>query len=219
VPNGRVYLSKSDMVTDSLRELISSGRLSPGIALRQQELADRFRVSATPIREAMRRLESEGLITFDAHKGATVTTPDLDETEENLLILASLESLAGRLAVEKVTDDELSEIEALHAKVAALSPASHRLHDLNREFHFRIYECAHSPTLLMLMRLLWRSFPNGPQAGRPHEERLEQHSRMLKALRARDANAIASVIEEHTLGSVEHLRRASEHVEGPAPRR
>jgi DNA-binding GntR family transcriptional regulator len=127
------------------------------------------------------------------------------------LILASLESLAGRLAVDKVTDDELAEIEALHARVAALSPASHRLNDLNREFHFRIYECAHSPTLLMLMRLLWRSFPNGPQAGRPPEERLDQHLRLLKALRARDAQEVASVIEEHTLGSVEHLRRASKH--------
>ncbi|MDP9233376.1 MAG: GntR family transcriptional regulator [Actinomycetota bacterium] len=204
--DGLVYLSKSDMVTAALRELISSGQLSPGMALRQQELADRFRVSATPIREAMRRLESEGLIAYDPHKGATVTIPDLDETEENLLILASLESLAGRLAVVKVTDEELSEIEALHAKVAACPPGSERLNDLNREFHFRIYECAHSPTLLMLMRLLWRSFPNGPQAGRPHDERVDQHSLLVQALRARDAKTVASVIEEHTLGSVEYLR-------------
>lgn len=205
----RVYTSKSDMVTDALRELISSGNLAPGASLRQQELAERFDVSPTPIREAMRRLESEGLITYDPHRGATVTVPDVDEVEENLLILSALETLAGRLAVAKVTDEELAEIEGLHREVIACDPEDERLKNLNREFHFRLYECAHSPTLLLLMRLLWRSFPNGPQVGRPHAERVAQHTRLLEALRHRDADGVAAAIEDHTLGSVEHARRYS----------
>lgn len=205
----RVYTSKSDLVTDALRELISSGELAPGASLRQQELAERFEVSPTPIREAMRRLESEGLVTYDPHRGATVTVPDVDEIEENLLILSVLESLAGRLAVKKVSDAELSEIEGLHREVVACDPKDDRLKDLNRAFHFRLYECAHSPTLLALMRLLWRSFPSGPQVGRPHAERVAQHARLLEALRKRDEDAVAAAIAEHTLGSVEHARRHS----------
>lgn len=203
----RVYTSKSDLVTDALREMISSGELAPGASLRQQELAERFEVSPTPIREAMRRLESEGLVAYDPHRGATVTVPDVDEIEENLLILSVLEALAGRLAVKKVSDSELSEIETLHREVVACDPADGRLKDLNRTFHFRLYECAHSPTLLALMRLLWRAFPNGPQVGRPHAERVAQHDRLLEALRRRDEDGVAAAIAEHTLGSVEHTRR------------
>jgi DNA-binding GntR family transcriptional regulator len=92
--------------------------------------------------------------------------------EENYRILAALEALAGSLAVSKMTNDDVTEIEALYRQVAACQPDDDRLAELNRQFHFRIYECARSPMLLLLLRLLWRSFPLGPQAGRPQQEAL-----------------------------------------------
>ena len=67
---GGKYVSKSEMVTDALRDLIIDRRLSPGTPLRQRELARQFDVSYTPVREALRRLESEGLVVSDVHKGA-----------------------------------------------------------------------------------------------------------------------------------------------------
>jgi DNA-binding GntR family transcriptional regulator len=182
----RNYVSKSDMVADALRELITDGQLSPGTPLRQRKLAEQFAVSYTPVREALRRLESEGLVVTDVHRGASVARAESEELEENYRILAALESLAGSLAVSKMTNDDFAEIDDLYQQVAACDPDDDRLADLNRRFHFRVYECARSPMLLLLMRLLWRSFPRGPQAGRPHAESVEQHAHLLAALKHRN---------------------------------
>lgn len=201
----RRYVSKSDLVTDSLREMISDGALPPGSVLRQRDLAERFEVSPTPVREALRRLESEALVVFDPHRGVTVATPSFEELEENHLILAALESLAGTLAVPRITDEDLDQITELHEAIARCAPDDRRAIELNRRFHFRVYECTGSPTLLLLMRLLWRSFPGGPQRGRPLRESIAQHASLLSALRARDADATAAVIKEHALGSIAYL--------------
>jgi DNA-binding GntR family transcriptional regulator len=207
----RNYVSKSDMVTDALRELITDGQLSPGTPLRQRQLAEQFDVSYTPVREALRRLESEGLVVTDVHRGASVARAESEELEENYRILAALESLAGSLAVSKMTDDDMAEIEDLYQQVAACDPDDDRLGELNRRFHFRVYECAYSPMLLLLMRLLWRSFPRGPQAGRPHAESVEQHAHLLTALRDRDEQQVAAAIRDHVLGSIRYLRTSQEH--------
>src|SRR5215470_1600286 len=201
------YVSKSDMVTEVLRDLITDRQLSPGTPLRQRDLAEQFDVSYTPVREALRRLESEGLVVTDVHRGATVAHTESEELEENYRILAALEALAGSLAVAKMTDGDLAEIEALYREVAACEPDDERLAELNRQFHFRVYECARSPMLLLLMRLLWRSFPRGPQAGRPHQESVRQHAELVGALTRRDEGQVAAIIREHVLGSIEYLPR------------
>lgn len=204
----RNYVSKSDMVTDALRELITDGQISPGTPLRQRQLAEQFDVSYTPVREALRRLESEGLVVTDVHRGASVSQAESDELEENFRILAALESLAGSIAVTKMTDEDMAEIEDLYQQVAACGPDDGQLAELNRRFHFRVYECARSPMLLLLMRLLWRSFSQGPQHGRPHRESVEQHAHLLEALKNRDEEQVASIIRNHVLGSIPYLRRS-----------
>jgi DNA-binding GntR family transcriptional regulator len=102
------------MVTDALRQLITDRELSPGTPLRQRQIAALFDVSYTPVREALRRLESEGLVVTDVHRGATVAGADSEELEEAYRILAALESLAGSLAVSKITEDDIAEIDALY---------------------------------------------------------------------------------------------------------
>jgi len=204
----RSYVSKSDMVTDALRELITDGQISPGTPLRQRQLAEQFEVSYTPVREALRRLESEGLVVTDVHRGATVARAESDALEENYRILAALESLAGSIAVSKMTDQDMAEVEDLYQQVAACDPDDEHLAELNRRFHFRVYECARSPMLLLLMRLLWRSFSQGPQHGRPHQESVEQHAQLLAALKDRDEELVATIIRNHVLGSIPYLRRS-----------
>ena len=201
----RKYVSKSDMVTDELRELITDRQLSPGAPLRQRDLAEQFDVSYTPVREALRRLESEGLVVTDVHRGATVARAESKEMEENYRILAVLEALAGTLAVSKMTEPDLTEIETLCRQVAGCHPDDSRLAELNRQFHFRIYACARSPMLLLLMRLLWRSFPYGPQSGRPHQESVHQHAQLVNALKRRDEEQVAAIIQEHVLGGIKYL--------------
>src|ERR1700761_4043388 len=135
-PRGK-YVSKSDMVADVLRELITDRQLSPGTPLRQRDLAEQFDVSYTPVREALRRLESEGLVVTDVHRGATVAHTESEDLEENYRILAALEALAGSLAVAKITDDDIADIEARYREVAACLPDDDRLGGLNRQVHFR----------------------------------------------------------------------------------
>lgn len=213
----RKYVSKSDLVTDALRELIIDRRLSPGTPLRQRDLAEQFDVSYTPVREALRRLEAEGLVVADVHRGATVARAESEELEENYRILAALEALAGSLAVSKITDVDIAEIEALFGRVAACDDDD-LIAELNRQFHFRIYECARSPMLLLLMRLLWRSFPRGPQAGRPHSESVRQHAQLVEALKRRNEHEVADIIRDHLLGSIGYLRNpADQESDGREP--
>ena len=205
----RGYASKGDIVTDALRDLIARGELAPGTLLRQREIAQRFEVSPTPVREALRRLESEGLVSYDVHRGSRVATIDLEEQEENFRILAALEALASSLAAAKVTDSDLDEIRRLEQAFAECSDGDAALKHANRDFHFRIYECARSPLLLSLMRVLWRAFPNGPQYWRPHGESVEQHHQLGAALAARDTDAAAEITRHHVLGSIDWMRTLS----------
>ncbi|MDX6410689.1 MAG: hypothetical protein QOE91_205 [Gaiellaceae bacterium] len=204
--NGVRYSSKGDIVTDALRDMIVRGELTPGTLLRQRQLAQRFEVSPTPVREALRRLESEGLVSYDVHRGSRVARLDMEEQEENLRVLAALEPLATSLAAEKLTDTDLDEIKVLERQIAECAADDPALKTLNREFHFRIYECARSPLLLSLMRLLWRSFPRGPQAWRPHAESVDQHAQLVAALAARDGERASKITEEHVLGSIAWMK-------------
>jgi DNA-binding GntR family transcriptional regulator len=203
----KVYLSKGDVVTELLREMITRGELPPGKLLRQRELAEYFNVSPTPVREALRRLESEGLVGSDLHRGSHVAAIDVDEQEENYVILAELEALATRLAVEKMTEDDLQEVRACELAFAQAAEDDPAAKDLNREFHFRIYECARSPLLLSLMRLLWSSFAHGPQLWRPHDQSVEEHQRLVASLAARNNDEAAAITREHVLGSIGWMRR------------
>jgi DNA-binding GntR family transcriptional regulator len=200
------YSSKGDVVTGTLREMIARGDLAPGTLLRQRQLAQQFNVSPTPVREALRRLESEGLVSYDVHRGSRVATIDLEEQEENLRVLAALESLATGLAAEKITDVDLNAIRVLEQRFAECEADDPTVKELNRAFHFRIYECARSPLLLSLMRLLWRAFPRGPQDWRPHQESIEQHANLVAALAAGDNELAADLVEKHVLGSIAWMK-------------
>jgi DNA-binding GntR family transcriptional regulator len=194
------YASKSDNVTSELRSLIQQGELRPGAVLRQRELAARFAVSPTPVREALRRLEAEGYVATELHREATVVGADATQRRENFLIMANLESLAAGLAAEKVTDDDLVEIGSLHDQLAGLSDGDRALADLNRRFHFRIYECARSPVLTLLLTLLWRSATAQlPPVMRPHHDTVHQHGLILGALRERSTEAAADHTRRHIM--------------------
>jgi len=201
-----IYLSKSDLVGATLRDLIIAGELTPGTALRQREIAARLAVSSTPVREALRRLASEGLVTYDAHRGSVVTEVGVGGMREKYEIRAVLDGLAARLAAPHVTDENMAELARYNDRLRRDDRLSaSEVNRLIRAFHFRLYELAHSPLLMSLVRLLWQSFPGVPRLFRPQEESLEQHSELLAALRARDAERAQLITEQHVLGAIPHL--------------
>jgi DNA-binding GntR family transcriptional regulator len=206
--SGSGYVSKTDMVAALIREQIITGELAAGEQLRQRDLAQRFQVSQTPVREAMRRLESEGLVIGDTHRGFTVVEPDDGPVEENFQIRAALESLGASLAARKIDAAGLARLEDLNNQMRALGDADRRGGDpryavLNREFHFTVYEYARSPLLLSLMRLLWTSLHGGPKVARTHAESARQHDVILAALRAADPAAAAAGTYQHIMGSLD----------------
>jgi DNA-binding GntR family transcriptional regulator len=195
------YVSKTDLVAALIRELIITGELAPGEQLRQRDLAQRFAVSQTPVREAMRRLESEGLLTCDTHRGFTVAAPDDGRLEENFQIRAALESLGASLAARKIDAGGLARLRALNDTMQKLAEEDPGYAELNREFHFTVYEYARSPLLLSLMRLLWASLHGGPQVIRTHAESARQHDQILSALARGDAAAASARTYEHIMGA------------------
>ena len=203
---GREYRSKADLVAETLRELIADGTISPGARLRQRELASLFQLSPTPVREGLQKLESEGLVHFDVHRGATVTALPLERLEEHLQILVVLETLAGELAASRMTPERVAELRAIAEEHASCAENDPRIRELNRNFHFCIYESADSPMLVTLLRFLWRSFPMGPQFWRPHEEARREHALIVEALSEGDVARTASLMHEHVVGSMEPIR-------------
>jgi DNA-binding GntR family transcriptional regulator len=201
-----VYLSKSNFIAALLRELIISGELKPGEQLRQRDLAERFGVSVTPVREALRWLESEGLVNYDAHKGSTVVQAEAGATREKYQIRAVLEGLAAFLAAPKISGSDIRELQAYNERLAEPDLSEGEVNDLNRTLHFRIYEMAGSPLLLALMRLLWQSFPQGPQIVRPREESVAEHKQLIEALKSRDAARAQAITQQHILGATAYLK-------------
>jgi len=196
------YVSKTDLVAALIRELIITGELEPGEQLRQRDLAQRFGVSQTPVREAMRRLESEGLLVCDTHRGFTVVAPDVGRLEENFQIRAALESLGASLAARKIDPRGLDRLRELNGRMRALADDDDPGYaELNREFHFTVYEYAHSPLLLSLMRLLWASLRPGPRVSRTHAESARQHDEILAALAGGDAAAASARTYQHIMGA------------------
>lgn len=198
------YSSKSDIVCAMLREMIISGELSPAEPLRQRDLAERFGVSQTPVREALRRLESEGLVVNDPHRGATVAESRQGLVHDNSLIRAALEPLGARLAAGAITEEQLANLRELNDEMREVETDDERYATLNRQFHFAIYEAAASPVLLSMMRLLWQAMPRGPKVTRGHAESVDQHTQLIEALGARDPDRAAEITHKHIL-STRHL--------------
>lgn len=200
-----IYVSKSRLVAATLRELIMTGDMQPGAPLRQRDLAEHFGVSPTPVREALRMLESEGLVTNDTHKGSTVAQPAEGGLQEKYYIRSALEGLAAGLAAPKVTSDDIADLAEYNRQLGHVRLSAAEFAEINQQFHFRIYEAARSPLLMSLLQLLWQSIPNGIQVSRPHKESFEEHNELLRALREGDGEAARRITEQHILGAVPHL--------------
>src|SRR5438876_1786748 len=113
--------TKADDLALALEEAIVSGEIAPGTVLRQEQLSEQFRVSRTPVREALRRLAALGLVSFVPNRGVRVRTLSRNELWEAFMVRAELESLATEIAARKMTDEALAELEACEKRFARLT--------------------------------------------------------------------------------------------------
>lgn len=190
----------AEVVAEALRRAILEGALSGGERLRQNELASQFGVSRMPIREALRLLETEGLVTAQPHRGYTVTQLSPEQLEEIYEIRTCLEAMAARLGVPLLRDDDLSALEGLYDAMRDASDVPTFLR-LNRAFHGRIYEASGRRRLCDLIDRfrdevepylrLYLSLVR--QDDRGHQD----HGAILEACRQRDGELAARRTSEH----------------------
>ncbi|WP_327584083.1 GntR family transcriptional regulator [Nonomuraea sp. NBC_00507] len=201
-------------VLGELRRAITTGRLRPGMPIRQDALAEELQVSRVPLREALKTLEGEGLVTYKAHKGYCVATLSLDDLREVYRIRELLEEEAVRRAVDRLTDADLDRLEAAQDEVEQAAEAGDVLAmaTANRLFHMTVFDCAGMPRLARLIRTLWdttdayRSMYYGDAGNR--ERVIKEHRATLDALRRRAADeavAMLNIHREHAVTELESL--------------
>src|SRR3954454_24144139 len=139
-------ITRAEELRLQLADEIVQGALRPGAPLDETEIAKRFNVSRTPVREALRQLAASGLIEARAHRGAVVARPSVDRLTGMFEAMAELEGLCAGLAAQRMTPVERQRLEAIHDELRNLSHAGNpeRFHEVNERFHNTIYAGAHN---------------------------------------------------------------------------
>jgi DNA-binding GntR family transcriptional regulator len=202
--------SMSRMIANALRAAIVDGTLAPGAPLRQDAIARHFSVSAIPVREALRQLESEGWVKVEMNKGATVAPLSADEAREIYEIRAALESLAIGLAIPAHTPASLRHAEVL-CKAASAEADPSLYVARNKAFHLSLYEPVVRPQLLEMIGMLhgrgerYLRLKFGLPSYKGESDR--EHAALLKAVRRRDVATAQSLVTKHLLDTGELLHR------------
>lgn len=201
-----VFETKSEFAYRAVRERILDGRLPAGAVIQQRDLAITLGISTTPLREAMRRLSTEGLVDLGAHRDARVAALDPREARELLELRLALEPLAASLAAHRRTASELG---TLRAAVAALRPlpAAPGLADFlaHRAFHAAIHRAAGNALLATTLGGLWDKADRyrrlAPGDSSPGDRAHAEHLLILDHIAAGDAGAAEQVVRRHVLAS------------------
>jgi len=179
---------------------IRSGALLPGARLRETELAERFGISRTPVREAIRLLEADGLVAHIPRQGATIRLLDYTEVMELYEMRAVLEGTAARLAARAASDMELDELTALNAEMASAKDTA-TAYELNRQFHMTLLDAAKNRYLVKSVNALQKTLlilgPTTLIESIRAQDAVGEHDAILKALRDRDGLRAEAAMRAH----------------------
>jgi DNA-binding GntR family transcriptional regulator len=202
---GSNRMTLADELHLQLADDIVRGALVPGAALNETELAERFQVSRSPVREAIRQLAASRLIETHPHRGSVVARPDAGHLTEMLQAMAELEALCAGLAAERMTATERRALETSHERLRALMQEGdpQRYHKINEVFHTTIYGGAHSKWLVKIMVVTRMrvqpfrraQFHNLGQLARSYAE----HDRVVTAIARGDRDGAAEAMYSHIM--------------------
>jgi DNA-binding GntR family transcriptional regulator len=186
-----------------LADEIVRGVLKPGVALDETELARRFEVSRTPVREAIRQLAASGLVDTQAHRGAVVARPDEKRLIGMFEAMAELEAMCAGFAAERMTGAERHALEAVHDQMRAMirSGDPQRYHEVNEAFHAAVYAGSHNgylaemtlQTRVRVQPFRRAQFRNLGRLAKSHIE----HDRVVVAILRGDRERAAMSMREH----------------------
>jgi DNA-binding GntR family transcriptional regulator len=200
-----LFETKSDYAYRQVRERILSGELHPGAVIQQRDLASRIGISTTPLREALRRLKSEGLVELDAHRDARISPLRAEEARDLLELRKSLDPLAAGLAAHRRTNADIQAIRAAHAGLEPL-PSQPAIGQLvaHRNLHAAIYRASHNDLLIDSLEGLWDKADryrrlalqtDREQAAR--DVKAHEHRMLVEFIAAGDADEAAKVMRAH----------------------
>lgn len=213
--NRRSTSTAQDLALVTLRQAILDGTIEPGARLRQEDLAGVFEASRIPVREALRALELEGLVTSEPHRGFTVTTLDADQVEEIYDLRSVLEGHAVRLAIPLLTPHDIEELQRLYDEMCEAASPEEELARRER-FYMRLYSVTARPRLVGLIARLrhevsrslrWKQVQHSPQ----------HHEVFFEAIKRGDAEAAAQQLSAHYAKVAALLRRYLREAQSPSP--
>jgi DNA-binding GntR family transcriptional regulator len=198
-----VKVTRAEELRRQLADDIVRGGLRPGASLEETEIARRFNVSRTPVREALRQLVASGLVEARAHRGAVVAQPSIERLTGMFEAMAELEALCAGFAAERMTPIERHRLEAVHEELRLLSHAGNpdRFHEVNERFHNTIYVGSQN-AYIAEMTLATRArvqpfrraqFRNLGRLAKSHAE----HDRVVAAIMRGDKTGAAAAMRAH----------------------
>ncbi|MGF1470531.1 MAG: GntR family transcriptional regulator [Rubrobacteraceae bacterium] len=202
------YRTTQGMVAGGLRDAILSGVLAGGQPLRQDEIAEQFGVSRMPVREALRQLEGEGMVSFYPHRGAVVSELSYREVVEITELRLILEPAALRKAFEFLGEDEFSRAEEVLEEIDAEEDLGSRWGELNWRFHATLFAPADRPRLLDVIKAQHTAYERYLRLHltiSDYERPQRQHYELLKLCRSGEENAAAKLLAQHIRDTSELL--------------
>ncbi|MBG9653978.1 GntR family transcriptional regulator [Cytobacillus firmus] len=193
-------------VCNVIREAIIRGDFKPGERLKQSDLAEKMGVSRMPVREAFRKLESEGLIKLEPHKGAVVKSISIKDIEEIYALRSELEKMAVYQSVDLLTDEDITQLSSLVAEMERADDADTFV-QYNIDFHRLLVKRCNWERLNSFIGTLWNGLPQQT----PHlltgqiETSNTEHRKILEAVVKKDKETAADLVSEHIYRTGESL--------------
>ena len=188
-------------VAERLRQRIFSRELAPGDWIDEMKIADELGISRTPLREALKVLAAEGLVTMKVRRGAYVTEMSDKDLRDVYHLLALLESDAAGVVAARATPEQLRELEQLHADLAAALDERERFFAINERIHMRMLEMAdnrwRSQMVADLRKVMKLNRHNSLLKQGRIEDSLQEHRRLMQALCTHDAQATRQAMQDH----------------------
>lgn len=200
-PATEVHRTKTTMAIQALRSAILHGDIPQGEHLTVGEISRQLGMSPTPVREAIRTLQAEGLISHEPHHSVAVTRYTAKDIHDIFQLRATVESQATALATMRLTDEDIAALQTLadDMQEAALRSDYERLNRLNAAWHLRIYDVADNRILVDVIQHLWKKFMwevNWIVPGHA-DHSIQQHAALMAALRSRDAAQAGRLMQAH----------------------
>jgi len=197
------FRSITRLIAEELREAIVASKLAPGERFSEEKLAASLKVSRVPLREALRRLEAEGYVTFGSHGEIAISKPTVDEVQDYYSIVGVLEGLAARLAVERASAEEISRLRELHQllREAYQDRDLQRYFDANSRFHGYIAEMARNERLHGLIHQMRQEIQKTRILALRLPQRLDysmrEHDQILDAFLKKNSELAQSIVLKH----------------------